>query len=414
MSDPLGSLGEFFRRSARNLAQVPGDLAAGGSDFMQNVNNAAQGLAEPTLRLMRGEGRENPLFPTQESGGESRLGDVASALYPHVLPGAKGGTIGTYGGRLANVPNKRQRSSAERAASKGMEADEIRERYGWFQAPDGDWKFEIPDNNARLVPEPDPTMTANMFDVWNPNGYKLEHPELLRAYPQLKQYKFRVHSRDDHGSEAYHDAANKVISLASDLPPNEALKAVLHELQHGVQSIEGFNPGASPWHPAVKDVAHGSLMAKVNQAYSYMQQFNSTINRWMNQQPRPSSVQDAWNMRQRFRQENPDLAKNYDEAQDILQNEPRHRREEEFRTYQRSLGETEARDSSERWNLTPEQRATITPYHLGRIRDVNEPFGPAQDIDLRAHLLRMPPKAADVPPDELRRLIQRRVGLLPE
>jgi hypothetical protein len=399
MSDAINSLGEFFRRSGRNLSRIPGDVAGYAGDFAENTKNAAVGMAEPTMRVMRGEGLENPLLPTAESGGHSRLGDAASVLYPHALPGNVKGSLGTYGGRNAKVPNKRQLSSAERAQAKGMDTDEIRERYGWFQAPDGDWKFEIPDNGARLTREG--------------QTYRLEHPELYRAYPELKQYKFQTHSRNDHGSDAYHDAANKVISLADDTPQDAALKNLLHELQHGVQTVEGFNPGASPWHPGVKEIAHGSLMAKVNNAYSAMQRFNSTINRWMNQQPRPASIQDAWNMRQRFRSQNPELAAEYDAAQDILQNEPRYRRDEEFNTYQRSLGETEARDTAERWNLTPEQRATITPYYLGRIREVHEPFDAAQDIDLRAYLTGRPKAAADVPPDnpELRRMIRQHLGI---
>lgn len=388
MAEGITALAEYFRRSARNLGM--GVDAAIDNAAANNARIKAG--AASTSKLMSGR---DLAPPEADDLHNSPIGGFG----PENL-GAGGAFMGTFAGRMAKVPNKRQLSSAQRAAAKGMDADEIRSRYGWFQAPDGDWKFEIPDNDARLA-------------VDGRGGYTLQHPELYRAYPDLKKYTFSTHSRNDHSAEAFHDASNKVISLADDLPPHEALKALIHELQHGVQTIEGFNPGASPWHPAVKEIAHGSLMAKVNNAYSAMQRFNSTLNQWVNQQPRPSSIQDAWNMRQRFKQENPELAAEYEAAQDILANEPRYRRQEEFTTYQRSLGETEARDASFRINMTPEQRATVTPYYLGRIREVEQPFDPSQDIDLRAHIAKNPRKAADEPPSPLttRQLISRHLGL---
>lgn len=386
---PDNPLWEYARRSLRNLGGAV-DWLAGG----------AQAGAEPALSLYRGDDLDQPLLPSWESGGRSRLGAVASALNSHTIPGSvPAGSIGTYGGIQSRVPNKRQLSSAKRAADRGMGADEIRARYGWFQAPDADWKFEIPDSGAKLTPTPDPTTPASVFNSWNPQGYKLDHPELIRAYPELKQYRIGTHSRDENMAEAFHDPTNKYISLASDLPPDEALKSLIHELQHGVQTIEGFNPGASPWSPVVKDIANERFNRIYSDAHSTSQEFNGTLADWTNQRPRPQTMREAAAMRQQFEREHPELTQRYKDALSVLDNPSKHLNEQKFQTYQRALGETEARDASQRMNMTPEQRALVDPYYLGRIREVRTPFDPADDIDLRAYLAGQK-KAADVPPEQ--------------
>jgi hypothetical protein len=376
---------------------------------LDNANQGNQAIlrgAQATLKKMRGQ----DLAPEEQAAiDDSPIGGMGTGTV-----GAGGAFAGTFAGRLARVPNKRQLSSAMRAAAKGMGADEIRARYGWFQAPDGDWKFEIPDNNVKLTPTPDPTLPAFLSE-----GYRLEHPELMRAYPELKQYRIGTHSRDENMAEAFHDPGAKYISLASDLPPDEALKSLIHELQHGVQTIEGFNPGASPWNPVVKEIAGERFHRIYSDAHSASQEFNNTLNDWFNERrggwtgQSPLTMRGAAEMRRQFEREHPELTRRFEEALKVLDNPSKYLNEQKFQTYQRALGETEARDASERLNLTPEQRATITPYHLGRVREVRTPFDPADDIDLRAYMAAQPKKAADVPPETLTGLLGRRFpGLL--
>jgi len=375
-----------------------------GLENMQQGNKAIRQGAQATLKKMRGQ----DLTPEEQASLEdSPIGGMGTGTI-----GGGGAFMGTFAGRLARVPNKRQLSSAQRAQAKGMGADEIRARYGWFQAPDGDWKFEIPDNAAKLTPTPDPYMNARLFETWYPEGYKLEHPELMRAYPELKQYRIGTHSRNENMAEAFHDAANKYISLAADLPPDEALKSLIHEMQHAVQTREGFNPGASPWTPAVKEITNERFKRIYQDAHSTSQEFNNTLNDWTNQRPRPQTMREAAEMRRQFESEHPELTRRYEEALSVLDNPSKHLNEQKFQTYQRALGETEARDASERLNLTPEQRATITPYYLGRVREVRTPFNAADDIDLRAYMAGQK-KAADVPPETLTAMVARRFpGLL--
>ena len=60
---------------------------------------------------------------------------------------------------------------------KGTDEVEIWQKTGWFKDKDGAWKFEIGDSNARLNPE---------FQSGGRLGELLEHEELFKAYPELK------------------------------------------------------------------------------------------------------------------------------------------------------------------------------------------------------------------------------------
>jgi hypothetical protein len=78
----LGDVGEYLRRSGRNLGGLL-DWLGGG----------AQAGAEPVMSLMRGDALDQPLLPTATSGG--RIGAVASAIGSTLMPVAgPGGALG--------------------------------------------------------------------------------------------------------------------------------------------------------------------------------------------------------------------------------------------------------------------------------------------------------------------------------
>jgi hypothetical protein len=412
MSDTIGALGEFFRRSGRNLAQVPGDVAGYAGDFMTNTKNAAVGMAEPSMRIMRGEGLENPLFPSVESGGQSRLGDVASALNPDMLPGNVPGSLGTWGGPLGQTGKQRNLKFAQKAAREGkLSNDEIFEKYGWTQQPvTGDWRYEIPDNTAKLVPTPDPNLSAQEFGLKYPKGYEYVHRELMKAYPHLKNMRIVTHDIGDHQALAFFDRQN-TISLRSDLSPADALDSVVHEFQHPIQRFEGGSPGTSPNSPEIQGIAKEKMETARVQAEAVSRRFNEALNDYWNAQPRPQTMRDAALIRSRFLRENKELANQYEVAQETLNQlkDPYQVFMLRHGLYERSLGETEARDAQFRRTLTPEQRKAITPYYLGMVRADMPIRNPDELFDIREHLTNPAPKAPENP--ELRRMIRQHLGI---
>lgn len=92
-------------------------------------------------------------------------------------------------------------------------------------------------------------LSAMNNDGWQANvGEVLDHPELYKAYPQLAGKAFRVvpDAKWKHENAAAvweGDGLSVRASLSPRLTTGKSI--LLHELQHGVQDIEGFARGAS-------------------------------------------------------------------------------------------------------------------------------------------------------------------------
>jgi hypothetical protein len=69
------------------------------------------------------------------------------------------------------------------------------------------------------------------------------HPKLYKAYPQLGDIEIEFVAKGNKATASY-NPVNNVIKINEKLTPQEARSSMLHELQHAVQEIEGFNKGA--------------------------------------------------------------------------------------------------------------------------------------------------------------------------
>jgi hypothetical protein len=69
------------------------------------------------------------------------------------------------------------------------------------------------------------------------------HPKLYEAYPQLGDIEIEFVAKGNKATASY-NPVNNVIKINEKLTPQEARSSMLHELQHAVQEIEGFNKGA--------------------------------------------------------------------------------------------------------------------------------------------------------------------------
>jgi hypothetical protein len=187
----------------------------------------------------------------------------------------------TFLGKLARGTNLKALEEAKRMASAGQGADEILQKTGWFAGPDKQWRTELSDKGAsfkwrkkdypQTVPD-DPYSTANTV----PLPDVLKHPGLYRAYPELRDARFMGYpSFALPGTNAFHLSAsdlpgyNPVFGLSgiSAIKSREQnLSSVLHETQHGVQTIEGFAPGGNLKKPEVVQEAAKSLQLPTESA----------------------------------------------------------------------------------------------------------------------------------------------------
>lgn len=134
----------------------------------------------------------------------------------------------------------------------GPEHQAIYERTGWFLGPEGKWRFEINDQNARLNPASWGTGPEKWKTSLNqPATIKdaIQHDELFKAYPDLADIPVNkaIINNNELGFARKGEYNPKLgtISVESD-NPYFAENTFLHELQHAIQKKEGFAPGGSP------------------------------------------------------------------------------------------------------------------------------------------------------------------------
>lgn len=134
---------------------------------------------------------------------------------------------------------------AQLMAQNNIDNETIRNKTNWFQDKNGDWKFEFSDKDMAL--KRGITLEEN-------KNYKLEdileHDILFLMYPELRNYNIKFVEKKNTSKKGEHDASTRTISVNSKLMERsnwqELIEGTLiHELQHAIQNIEGFEKGKS-------------------------------------------------------------------------------------------------------------------------------------------------------------------------
>lgn len=374
---------EFARRSARNLG-------IGAQTLYDNAranNSAIRAGADATRKLMAG-------------------GDMADLDAVHNSPIAGFGTdaggpapggafLGTFVGRNAAQVPQRFREFAGKAAQRGMDNEAIRQKYGWFQDKAGDWKFEISDHRAELRVDPK-----------DPNKVILYHPELRRQYPDLVDTlkigdlpNTDMFGRPNPTVAEYRRTTNTAnINWSAANTPQEALKALLHELQHGVQFKEGHSPGTAQNSDEIGHLVNTEYWPRYDRIENDIAAGRRFRENWLNTNP-GATIED-------FDKANPDWWSQYAANLSERNNFPGIN-DWTFDKYWNALGEVEARSTMNRMDLTPLERRNLPPDMLTSVN--RDKFWDVRDVTKDMQ----PRKAAEEPPT-LRQIITRHLGLSPE
>lgn len=211
--EPLGGGGILEIRqpdpAVTTPAQALGQLYTNVTDEIrrQRQISADRGLWDESTGLPTGKG----------------LLDVArqygSGLQPATIAGIRAAT--------ANLSALEQ---AKRMSLKGVGRDDILSETGWWRGPDNQWRFEISDQGATV--NQGVGSGARLDAVLN-------HPELHAAYPELA--KVSVQTQPGRGGFYRVGDGDPLISVNEKLPKGP----LLHETQHAIQDIEGFERGGS-------------------------------------------------------------------------------------------------------------------------------------------------------------------------
>ncbi len=140
---------------------------------------------------------------------------------------------------------KRQGASAETIHAETSKLLSGTPYSGVHYGLDGKVRFEISDEVAKVRPRGlDKSGRGYAGDF-------IQHPEFYRAYPEaqllgVEKAKFTGGGYDGRTVHIGTNHFSKSLLAGQQVPRNSARGVALHELQHYVQDVEGFAPGASP------------------------------------------------------------------------------------------------------------------------------------------------------------------------
>ena len=315
----------------------------------------------------------------------------------------------SFGGRNARQADSGSLTRAQLLESRGTAAEDIRQDTGWFRGMDGKWRFEIDDTGmeysqwgdmrrsdraeyARFrelegkfieetITEAEQTELRGLLDNGHGGGRAMEqgtlrladyirHDELFRNYPQLKGAALRFAEMEPGAKGSYNPETN-TITVSEELrdAPEET---IIHEVQHAIQTAEGFARGSSPdyWRETRRAITETIRSARENldlwlNDIGYNEYTKKSIGEVVNKQ---KTLEQHWEDLQRFKDDSPygrqirrceEELRQYQEQYDRIT-----RGMTPTEQYWNTAGEIEARDAANRRNLTEEERRD-TPPDLG-------------------------------------------------
>jgi hypothetical protein len=309
------------------------------------------------------------------------LAKGAAELAPASLA-AIGGMFYGKGARGANTLDLAKAQFGEAAAEffKGKgnispeRAESIRQKTGWFRGPDNEWRFEGSDDLANIKVQDYITQQqaysraggqgSSGTGIWQINtgaahpvlSDLIDHPVAYANWPGLADIK--VTETPGANAAASYNPWNDTIAISPTLlnDKDQLKSSLLHEIQHAIQTREGFGSGAS-----VNEFLHPDYGKK---AVAETDAFNDIV----------ASARNTMNNRDIFQMladiqtgkkspsDFPDYASELSKYQDLY-NETKDMRTTALDRYNRHAGEVEARLTQQRRFLTPEQRREITPFY---------------------------------------------------
>lgn len=217
-------------------------------------------------------------------------------------------------GQKAKTANSQTLQLAEQMEQEGASREEIWQETGWARTMDGQsWRFEIDNSEAEYrgggdaqfrkdhadyaeyqdllqkmfegtISESEMQRMEQLDDIWSGEYARLrervesgnatladvlQHDSLYEAYPELRDVKVRLES-DTGSKNGSYDPSTNTITISEDKPGDSAkVGTMLHEIQHAIQQIEGWESGASPEYWAAREYENGDTASdRAQELYS--------------------------------------------------------------------------------------------------------------------------------------------------
>lgn len=128
---------------------------------------------------------------------------------------------------------------AETLSKKGVSAEEILSRTGWFKGLDGEWKIQLDLRGGAAYKLKEGTYNLSQL---------FKQDSLYAAYPFLKKVRVEIAKLPENVQGSF-EPTTGIITLNSANNKLDFTKALAHELQHVIQKYEGFAQGSSTKNP---------------------------------------------------------------------------------------------------------------------------------------------------------------------
>lgn len=328
---------------------------------------------------------------------------------------SSGETQYLFAGRQSVTADETSRQTAEEMLKSGKTPQEVWQQTGWRLGIDGKWKYEIDDSlmnydgNGRYHSNPDirryreledkvyfknsgteadmaelQSLSQNLSGVsMEPRklGDMIEHTELFKAYPQLKNVDVQFANLPDNIGASYNPELNRiVINRNSKVNPGKVKMDIIHEIQHAIQKKEGFASGSSPdtWDKKLKDdlsylskqletserIFNGSIDGLIDylekSGFKKINDINFNIMSESGKQEIYSYLEE--NAPHLIGHAKEILETRYAKNSNLRRQISELKNRSIFDLYQNTAGEIEARQAASRINLNNEQRRDILPF----------------------------------------------------
>ena len=259
----------------------------------------------------------------------------------------------SVGGIKAKTADVGRLADAERMEQGGADSETVRRETGWYRGYDGKWRFEIDDSKMHFINHREESRRTWKLDEL------IRHDALFAAYPELRDYTVLNFGISDDVEAAFYPGLNR-ITLDPRLSRAEKRAALIHEIQHAIQLIEGFTAGATTdyWRDSLKTAEEKQLELRLRDFDAPDIFFEADMRKLL--EGTPAAERDAAQTA---------LEKHYGEAPvreyvdlyNRLRDLRAEREQDAERAYRNTAGEIEASDVANRIGLSEMQRAETRP-----------------------------------------------------
>jgi hypothetical protein len=377
----MDRLAELLRQGADKLVELPNDarrfmtnpqaftqLLTGKNPMPRETGFAAGAMSLPPTEMSVLDPNQAPYMQGYDQG--EPFGIAAMAL-PFAAPAAvaTAKALAPKAGQMAEnymvrqgmiqpimigpsaaTYNPQSAFEAAKMLKQGVPEAEVFKATGTTKGLDNVFRQEITDENALIKG------TGNFGDIYEQRkaAYGVttptveevfRHPELFAAYPQLKGNQVMLLPATSKNNASY-SPTEGIIRVNPNLTADQATSSILHELQHGVQEIEGFNKGTDA------AVILKNLQKQQDDIDTRLTEANRALSKAVGTDQYETLMKARDKISKEYRNlVGTDIRGIFGKAMD------------EYKSYG---GEAEARLAQARQKLTNEQRRNIFPFAKGK------------------------------------------------